>query len=257
MSVTKRLGLTLTTTILFPAFAWGACTEVTLGGHPDFPPVIWAEAGQVRGIGADVAQLLLDKLGVPVRHSTGYPYKRVQRMLALGELDMVGVMARNREREAYSIFIEPPYAFAEAVVWSRSEDPRQFDKLESLSGLFGALRVGTTYGQHYDEFFATDTVTRVHDINTAFKMLLNGRIDYVVYDRLRSQLLIQQQSWQGKLKHGSGALKRNPLYLALSQNSPCAELAPVLEKGMKELLDTGRIAEITAKHLRSAKGTDK
>ena len=242
-STVMRLGLALVLAAS-QSVAAEVCSEVKISGHPDFSPVIWAEGGQIRGIGAVVALTLLEQLGVPVQHDSGYPYKRVQRMLARGQIDMVALMARNQERENYALFIDPPYAYAEAVIWSRADDPRKIDTLADLNGLQGALRFGTTYGQSYDDFFAQQSVDRIHDIHTAFKILLNGRVDYVVYDRLRSELLFRQQGWEGKFKYGTGVLNRNPLNLAISKKSPCVSLAPRISKGLEKMLENNHVEKI-------------
>ncbi len=230
--------------LLFPLKAMAACTQAVIGGHPDFPPYIWAEEGAVKGIGATATALLLDEMEIKVIHDTGYPYKRQLKMLARGQVDIAPLMARNPDREQYTLFIEPAYLYADTVIWQRSDSTRELNTLNDLNGLRGALRFGTTYGEQFDLFFRKEKILRVHEIEDAFSMLIANRVDYVVYDHLRTQLLIRQQGWEDRFRHSAEVLIRNPLYLAISRKSPCISLAPAFSEQLKKLIEAGRIREI-------------
>lgn len=235
----------------FPASA-NSCKEITLGGHPDFPPLVWSDGQRMRGAGPHIAKQIFEEMGVQVRYWEKQPYARIQRHLEMGQIDLLAGMARNSEREKYSIFIEPAMATIQPYVFTDIDHVFNFFSWDQLRGKRGAIVRGMIFGNQFDTF-AKDKldIVQVDSTETALKLIARGRVDYMVQNFRRAQIEIDRLNYEGQIVALNAPLGvgEQKIYFAFSSLSPCRHLANEFTRKFQKYVASGAVERLLYTYL--------
>jgi polar amino acid transport system substrate-binding protein len=119
--------------------------ELRVGVSPDYPPVIFRQNDNIRGIEADLAQKLGEELNLPVRF-VALPWKEQIPALMDGRIDIImSGMSVTKAREVRIVFTEP-YLKSGLVAAFRAEDAKKYTSKDSILNAFitvGAVKETT------------------------------------------------------------------------------------------------------------------
>ncbi len=204
-------------------------------GHSAYAPWNWESNGKVVGVCAEVVETLFNRLGVDVDLTYIGPWKRCQRAVESGDVDVNICAFINEERKTYSRFTETPMGINENAVFVRRGYGFEFNHWDDLKGRVGGMVLGVSIGQHFDDFLAEHVnVVRVRNFETAFRMLAKGRIDFVPSGRYSG--MAQLRAWEMSdfidvLPH---PILEGNLYISISNKSPWKSLLPEIDRMLQE-----------------------
>ena len=184
----------------------------------------------------------------------GYPWKRCLDMMEKGDADLISGVLKSPEREAYMIFLAPPYKTKSAKVFyvrkGAAQDIQHYEDLYKL-------KIGVQAGVRYFEPFDNDP--KIHkeeagDDLSNLRKLQYGRIDAVISTETQADYLIATQGLKGTFEKAHYSYNYDlPVYFALSRQSSYAKyhkqfskvIADLAEKGVFEAIITDYFDELT------------
>lgn len=197
-----------------------------------WPPYVYLEQGQPRGLDYEISFAVLQRLGIPARLEF-MPWKRVLSTLQAGQADAILAIGRTPEREAYLLYPDEYLSRIDMVLFYALAHPHRFRHLEDLRG----LKIGVSPGYHYANraFREADYFIREpapsHEANLG--KLLRGRIDLMINDRLVGMSLAKSQGVARLIGYHPTPVNSDFLYLALRRSE---EFRPLAEAFAAELI---------------------
>lgn len=173
----------------------------------------------------------------PALHFTGLeqqvPLKRVERLLAEGQVDAFFCLLKSPEREKLWRYSPVPLYVIRHVVVQRTDDARQFDTLAELAAASRKKRVlvmrGTAIARHLVN--ADVSIAEVSSEREALQMLSLGRADLIYGQDINLQHHIVETHQGDKFRFGRTVFQEEPQYLALR-----ADLPPAIEERLTQVL---------------------
>ncbi|WP_046003113.1 substrate-binding periplasmic protein [Pseudoalteromonas rubra] len=212
--------------------SFAICSLIRIGGSPDAPPISYAiREDRLRGIGFDFVRQILPKQ-THVEIAKPMPWLRAIHWTRDGHIDLlVGLQSTHYPPEWFT-YLEPPLTTsAHSVFYRRRELPLR--NLHALLPLRGATLRGAKSATHSHSGFDLSqlTLTTADSVEKALKMLALDRIDYFIAPQWHAI-----SSWLNLYSEQSLPLAMlpepvhiNPVYLALSNQSPCLADKEALE----------------------------
>ena len=155
-----------------------------VGITPYYPPLIFKQGDQIKGVDADLARRLAATLG---RRAEFIEVSRDQLIPALmrDEVDIVmSGMTITDARKARANFADP-YLKVGLVTLMRAEDAAKFSSRASVTGTLSAVAVvqGTTSETFVrNNFPNASNIISIRNANEAPGLLINRRVDLFVHD---------------------------------------------------------------------------
>jgi polar amino acid transport system substrate-binding protein len=128
------------------------------------------------------------------------------------------------------------------VVWVRKGAEFPYASWADLHDRTGGTLVNNSFGQQFDTYAKANlTLEGVSSLTQAFKKLMLGRTDYVLYERFPGLALAETLSMEDDLLVLDPPISSEGLYLTLSHNSACNDpwLRGQLAKKMTESVAAG------------------
>ena len=173
--VTAIIALTLMTAGVVHAEKWHVAGDVS------FPPYVYEENGEVKGIHADIVRVVLDKLKVEYSIKA-YPWKRVINMTDNNTITLSLSWVEKRERFQKYLMVGP-LQFGRTVFMVKKNSNIQFTELKDLA----AYKIGTISGYSYPKEFEEADFLDKHPatVNNAslISKLLKNRVDIIIGDQ--------------------------------------------------------------------------
>lgn len=200
----------------------------TVKYDPDGPP-------QKPGLCMEILRAVVK--AEPGLHFTGLdqhtPLKRVERLLAEGQIDAFFCLLKSPERERQWRYAPVPLYVIRHVVVQRANDRRHFDTLAELAEASHTKRVlvmrGTAIARHL--LNADVSIAEVGSEREALQMLSMGRADLIYGQDINLQRHIADTHQGDKFKFGRTVFQEEPQYLALR-----ADLPPAYEERLTQAL---------------------
>ncbi|MCU1716711.1 substrate-binding periplasmic protein [Pseudomonas sp. 5P_3.1_Bac2] len=209
----------------FTAVAAGKCERLVATGNPEYPPYLWRDPQnpqQLIGANADLLQYLAKQLGISVEVLYTGPWSRAQDEVRTGRVDMIVGAFLTLPRLEVMDYVHPAFYVTPNVVWVHRGAEFPYAGWEDLRGRTGDTLVNNSFGQAFDSFAQTNlTLEGVSSLSQAFKKLVLGRTDYVLYERYPGQALADSQGMSDELLVLDPPVSSEGLYLTLSHNSAC------------------------------------
>ncbi|NYZ68886.1 transporter substrate-binding domain-containing protein [Endozoicomonas sp. SM1973] len=157
----------------------------------------------------------------------------------------------KKEREEYFLYSTPISKSIMALYTKKGSDVLlEYKSLEELKGYL----IGVVRGYHYtDSFAAASYLTKLEEVHSEvnLKLLYLNRIHIIAGSRLVLHNLTERKfsEYKGQLIELKPPLKENSLYVLFAKQAERAKVfQKAFEKGLVKLKQSGKIAEIMAKH---------
>lgn len=237
------------------AVAAGKCERLVATGNPEYPPYLWRDPQnpqQLIGANADLLQHLAKELGVVVDIIYTGPWSRAQDEVRTGRVDLIAGAFLTLPRLEVMDYVHPAFYFTPSVVWVHRGAEFPYAGWDDLRNRTGDTLVNNSFGQAFDTYAQGNlTLEGVASLSQAFKKLLLGRTDYVLYERYPGQALADSLGMQDDLLVLDPPISSEGLYLTLSHNSACndAWLRGMLAKKMNEAVASGLPDDLLQRNL--------
>lgn len=228
-----------------PAASGHNCTRLTATGNPEYPPYLWQEPGSRRGlIGANktIMEALSERLGVPIEVIYTGPWSRAQEEVRVGRIDLIAGAFFTRPRLVYMDYIEPAFLTTRSVVWKRSLVAFDYSEWADLKPYEGATVINNSFGQSFDEYASVNlSIDNVTSLPQAFRMLAQGRVDYVLYEEYPGLAYAAELGLDYVIEQIEPPVSSEGLFLTISRRSPCntEAIRAELSRIMAELVADG------------------
>lgn len=184
-------------------------------GFLDFPPFAVVEGSRVSGVLVDRITVALEQAGFE-HELHGYPPVRLFSSFNRGIIDMlIGTKGPEQPYRAYALYSSSPILQMKMRVYTR-KDLDIPDDVSDLKGLIGLIR-GYRYGGVIDPDNSETHAIASHE--SAFRMLANGRLNYVIDYAYPAETAIRENKIQN-LK--SKTIYKVDLFFCLRKDFPDA-----------------------------------
>jgi len=234
--------------ILWPAVRVLSDETVLRTALQDSPPKAMSQGASVSGICHDIIHelnlrladsgLRIDYLSPEMRF---LPWKRSQRFLAKGRLDLIVGMAISDPRKALYHFSRFPIYQVHSILVGRTDSPIPRGGLQGLAGQYVIAIRGTKTARMLQEQGGIHVSLAPNPL-AALEMLLARRGDYVFYHDLGLLYLIKSHHWQGKLAQ-MAVIERYGHYVAYSRQLPLAT-RDLIDKTLDRMREDGTLERI-------------
>jgi polar amino acid transport system substrate-binding protein len=189
-----------------------------------WPPYIYEEQGQLRGLDYETAHIVLQRLGVEVEWQL-MPWKRCLAAFSQGQVDGIFDVFQTAARQATMLYPDEPLSEIEFVLFHSAARPHRYRRPSDLHG----LKVGVSAGYWYANraFRESNRFTRepapTHVAN--FGKLQRNRVDLVINDHRAGHFLLAKMGLSKTIGHSPKVISRDQLYLGLRRDGGFEELA--------------------------------
>jgi len=177
------------------------------------------------------------------------PWKRALQEAAEGRLDGTPGWKSTPER-AQSFLFSDPVITSTSVLFRMVWTPLSWQSLDDLKHLRIAVTAGYSYGAAFDAAVAEKrlTVDTARDDVTAFRMMLDKRVDLVLMNRDVGRDILRRQldpSEAAFIIDDPTPVDEQPSSLAISKKTPnAAQLIADFNLGLKKVGDQGLLEEV-------------
>ncbi|GAA3930047.1 transporter substrate-binding domain-containing protein [Litoribacillus peritrichatus] len=204
-------------------------------GHPDYPPWNWKQGGKILGACAEVTAMLFENIGLKVNNIYAGPWKRCQRKVEKGTVDVNICAFINDDRKTYSTFIQTPMGHNTTSVFVPWGKEFPFTTWNDLKGLKVVMVRGVSMGQDFDSFIENHThASRVNTREQAFEFLTLGRADFLATGRHIGILQRNLYGYSSSITVLPTPIKVGNLHISISNKSRFLKHIPELEAQLKE-----------------------
>jgi polar amino acid transport system substrate-binding protein len=214
----------------------------------DFPRVFErTAAGEYRGLGPDVLRQVLEPRGYSLRFEA-YPWARAQRMVELGQADILVGPYRSPAREARFAFVGPPFYRDRIVFYCRR------DSLFHWSGNYRQLagqRIGVvrawSYGAGFDAVRGGLDLVTVEGVENGLRMLSAGRLELLASNQRNTLPVLQVLGLGDEISQLEPPIDIQDGYFAFPLRSSHAHLREDFDEGYRQLVERGQLARLAAR----------
>ncbi|HZH28154.1 MAG TPA: transporter substrate-binding domain-containing protein [Azospirillaceae bacterium] len=245
MSVSLRTALVAVITVASSSALAQECKTVKISGHPQFPPLIWEEGASMSGAGIEMAKRVFGDLKIPIEIVSLGAYQRALDQFKAGEIDLIPGIYHFPAREEFTTFVSPPFAKDPAHAWVK-KGAKPVETKEQLTGLRGLKVRGFLFGSEFDSFASAKLDLGDSDnINSAFKMVDAGRVDYfLVSDFSGRSGLASSDLAKDAVVRAPFIANTAAVHFGFSKKSPCATLAAKVGERIQAMVASGEAEKI-------------
>ncbi len=231
-------------TLLFLCLFHSALRAETLVAVGDpWPPYLGPDLRE-QGLATRIVREALGREGYELKIQF-MPWARALRLVRTGDADLLVAAWWTEARAAY-LHYSDPYAVNSIRFIKRRDDPFEFEGLESLDN----KRIGVVRSYGYgDAFYNADNYQRIE--NTDFlvnvRMLLAGRIDLTIEDKLVASTILKEKAPQqlDSIAFSITPLITKNLYVATGQDHPRhQQIVAAFNRGLASLKADGSLKRL-------------
>lgn len=215
-----------------------SCPSIRIGGAANYTPVSYVFENQLTGVGPELAIELVKDIGRAFTTLHAPSWARTLRRHEEGQIDLLAGLYRTRQREKHMIFIGP-FMHENTLLVTLRDRPIAYQDWEDLTPYRGVSVIDDSHGDKFDKFVRSHLkMMFVPSQEVAFKMLLAGRVDYLVVGQ--NTILHDRMGDSDTVQVAPKPISTQGIYMTVSRNSPCASLAGELSKALERALIGGR-----------------
>lgn len=223
------------------------CRSLTLTGHPHYPPIMWAENGDIVGASPNIISLLAKRHGIHLVLPDFGSWTDAQRAVRDGHADGFVAIYHNAERAEWLDFLEPPFTSDPVAVYVRSDPGFRYAGAPSLEGRRGVSLAGESFGTELDAFITRNlNLFRVEHVKDAFAALVEKRADYIISGLHPAQSWLFDNDLDTVTLVDNG-LTLQPVYIALSKESPCRDAVMRWSADLQGMLELNQTSMLIKK----------
>lgn len=210
-----------------------------------FPEVYERTAeGHFIGLAPAVLRRLAVELGDSLRFEL-HPWARAQRMVELGQADILVGPYRSAEREArYAFAAEPFYQDRMAFFARRGHEPAWDGRYPHLQGRRIAVVHGWTYGRQFEEAREQLNPVVVETVQNGLRMLAIGRIDLLASNQRNTQPQLLAMALDGQVRQLEPLLDIQSGYFAFPHGERHAALRQRFDTLFQRFVASGQLARL-------------
>jgi len=217
-------------------------------GHPDWPPVMYTDNGQIDGVGPALAKLIFADLGLTATFPDTGAWDVVQTKARSGEVDVLVAAYKTTAREEYMAYADS-YITDPVVLFVKKGKEFSFAKNEDLIGKNGVGTVGDSYGQEFDDFIhAHLQLQRAASAKEALDLLESGKADFFIYSLYSGREELKTAKREANFTALPHPVTEEPFYLTISKKSPYLQYLPEINRLIQKYLADGTVAKLIAKY---------
>jgi polar amino acid transport system substrate-binding protein len=199
-----------------------ACGNLTITGHPDYPPIGYKDGERIVGAGASLVERIAGELKIPVQSNYTGSWAEAQAAARDGKVDIIFGIYFNDERATYLDYVRPAFVIDPVVVMVPKGKAFPFHGRRDLIGKRGVTNAGESYGSEFDGFMARKlTVARSNGTDQAFKDLLSGKADYMIVGLYPGLAVAATMGVKNQIEPLKTQLLKADMFIAFSKKSPC------------------------------------
>lgn len=212
-----------------------------------FPQVYEQSAdGSFTGLAPSVLRHLAAELGDELRFEL-YPWTRAQRMVELGEADILVGPYRTAEREARFAFAAEPFYQDRIVFYSRRDQASTWNgDYASLHGKRVAVVRGWIYGSQFEEARARLQPITVESVRNGLRMLHAGRIDLLASNQRNTGPHLLALGLQEQVGELLPLIDVQRGFFAFPRDSGHDELRQRFDSAFEQFVASGQLARLAA-----------
>lgn len=223
------------------AHAADTCAKIVSTGHPQYPAIAFKEGDRIVGAAPSLVEAIAKDLGIPLESKFMGTWSEAQAAARDGKADLIVGIYYNDERAEYLDYVQPAFIFDPVVVFVAKDRTFDFKDENDLIGKKGAANKAESFGTKLDAFIKDKLdVARTDGIDDALNDLVAGKIDYVLAGYYPGDAELSRLGIEDKVVALEPALLSAEMFVAFSEKSPCASLAPKFGKGIAEMTTDGR-----------------
>ena len=207
-----------------------ACSRIDIGGGSWINDNI-AGHDSSHGRGVKLMNYIERDLGISINKLPTAPFVRQLFQLKTGETDMLLGLYPNAQREKDYLLTKSYYSEPLYLVTHRDFD-RKVTSLNDIQDLTAVVVRAASNGEMIDSFLQqANSVLVVTDFDQRIGMVVSKRADYFFSSK---QVLNMPQYQHPMLKHSKNPVTTSDTVLAISRNSDCKHLLPLINKIIEE-----------------------
>lgn len=155
---------------------------LTVTGHPDYPPVIWASKdGKLKGVAVELLEKILKEAKIKVVFTNVDTWGRAQEEVKSGRFDILLPPYKTNERVALYNYSAETFMMDETVVFVRKGEEFKFEEFSDLLKYPGVAIINDSFGTKFDEFEKTNkNLTRLPTTEQCFRFVEKKRARYII-----------------------------------------------------------------------------
>eukprot|EP00163_Fabomonas_tropica_P013086 TRINITY_DN2453_c0_g1_i2.p4 TRINITY_DN2453_c0_g1~~TRINITY_DN2453_c0_g1_i2.p4 ORF type:complete len:173 (+),score=16.87 TRINITY_DN2453_c0_g1_i2:2790-3308(+) len=157
----------------------------------------------------------------------------------------------TRERFQFMDYMLPPVIQLPTAVWVPKGKEFLYRHWPDLRGRVGSTVIGNSFGQRFDQY-ARDNLhlEYVRSIDQSFAMARVGRIDYVLYEKLQGEAMLERAKKAHEFTALNVPISQEGLFFTFSKKSPCNtfEFREKVADRLYQLVNSGRVDELVSEY---------
>lgn len=224
----------------------GFRVEAIVLANGEWPPFLSNKLPEF-GFASHIVSESFKQVGIEVQYEF-LPWKRAESEVKHGNVDGSIVWSKQPEREEFAYFSEPVLQLNE-VLFTLKHRPIIWTSIEDLQDIEIGLALGSTEGV-FKKSIAEGRVSliRTKDIESSFKMLLEGRVDACpVIDSVGHYLLRTKFNTRQRDQIVSSKSRSEVIHYRLMLSKSIKENAEIMlrfNQGLKAIKESGIYAEM-------------
>jgi polar amino acid transport system substrate-binding protein len=236
----RPLFLTISLMLLF-SIPCLAGSPLIVSGHPEYPPYMWNQNGELAGIGAEIVKTACQELGLECELRPIDSWKRIQELTRSGEIDIIVGAYANEERKTYMDY-SVAYLQDPTSIFVAKARPFAFKTKEDLIGKRGIALFGESYGEEIDTFISEKLeLSRTYTTDAAFKNLKDGKVDYMLWGYYPWQIAVKELETPDWCTALPTPLITEGMHITFSKKSKLQKRVPEFNRIIKRLQEDGSI----------------
>ena len=220
--------LTFPTTVL-------AAEPIRSASELDYPPfALVTKDNKADGFAVEMLRESLRAMGRDVQFEVG-PWNKIKQDLAEGRIQVLPLVARTDERQAYLDFTAPYLSLHGSVV-VRKDDTR-IRRAEDLQGKVIVVMKGDSSEEYVRKFGLSDKIATTESLEEALRQLAAGQHDAMVVQTLAGENLIHELGLTNLEMVGPPLAKYHDFCFAVRKGD--SELLSVLNEGLAQIVADG------------------
>ncbi|TQV87731.1 substrate-binding periplasmic protein [Aliikangiella coralliicola] len=197
------------------------CETFIYSGAVDWYPISYSdESGRLSGIALTRIKKIAEGENIKLKVIKGLPWRRQLELLEKGEISLVAGYY-NRERDS-QFLLSQPFFREQVKVFFRQDSKREISKIDQLKSLLGVRPRAASLGDEFDIFSKNNTrLFQLGKTINMFKMLLAGRVDYVVTAYANGMRAVRLLNAERKVVAADYLVAENNVHFMFSRKLDC------------------------------------
>jgi polar amino acid transport system substrate-binding protein len=226
----------------------------TVTGHPDYPPVIWAnkDGTELQGVAVELIRTIMKDINVKVIFINVETWGRAQEEVKNGRIDMLLPPYKTPEREPLYNYSAESFMKDETVVFVKKGQEFPFKRFSDLTQYKGVAIINDSFGEEFDSFDKKNkNITRLATTEQCFKFVDKGRARFIIAGISSGLAALTRLKLEKDFVILPKKIITTGLYAPISVKSPwnTPEVNAYLHKRFEELNHNGTVKLLEKKYI--------